>query len=499
MSANRLFSYCLIFHMTLGIFLVSCSSDDTVSENPATLTFFTNVIDDVGIGDVGVLGQTSAWGDFDSDGHQDLIIANTDFLPPNVFLFKNNGNGTFTDVTIESSIFDIPLRSVAWGDYDNDGLLDLAVGTIAAGAPPILYKNLDGISFEDVSTEAGITAVGGVTTHTIWVDYDLDGDIDLFDTKNGVSMLYSNQGDGTFIEASSETNLGEFLITNSAIWCDFNNDGFPDPFLANDGENRFYINNGGADFTDITVVAGLSGDISWDSISACVGDYNNDGFLDLYVGNIGSTRNALYRNNGNGTFTDVTLETGTEDLGDGRTCAWVDFDADGKTDLLSTNHIGPTKFFRNLGNAKFVDVAEDTELILPIDVFAATWGDYNNDGFMDVFLNGHLGIALNQNTGNSNNFVITGLVGDGVTTNTSAVGTRVEVLTSNGSQIKEVLGGKGCCEQDMLPLHFGVGTEVEIDIFVMWTSGDECFFEDFNVEGGRRFLISQDLCEILEL
>lgn len=480
-------------------YITSCSSGSGDSGSTADLPDFANVILALGIGDIGELGQTAAWGDFNGDGRQDLIVSNTDRITPNVFLFGNNGS-SFVDVTIQSGISDLPLRSAAWADFNNDGLLDL-VGGIPAVAPAILYENKGGGVFVDVSEDAGIT-VDGIIGHTIWADYDADGFVDFFQASFGVSFLYHNEGDETFSEVSSDSGLGDFFITNSAVWFDFNNDGFPDLFLANDGLNTLYRNNGNGTFTNITVASGVGGNAGWDSVASCVGDYNNDGFLDLYVVNIldnAPVRNALYRNNGNGTFTDVTLQTGTEDVGDGRTCAWVDFDGDGRIDLFTTNHLNPTKFFRNLGNGEFVDVAVQVGLNTPIDVFAAPWGDFNNDGFMDVFLNGHLGEALMENSGTATNFLVIELVGDGVFTNISAIGSRVEASTSSGSQIREVSGGRGCCEQDMLPVHFGLGDEEEADIRVEWPSGAACVFNNVDVQGGRRFLIFEEGCDMLEL
>ncbi len=154
---------------------------------------------------------------------------------------------------------------------------------------------------------------------------------------------------------------------------------------------------------NVTESSGLAGVESWNTTSACSGDYNGDGNIDIYVTNIGrSDSNALYRNNGDGTFTNITRETSTNDVGDGRTCAWIDFDADGRIDLFSTNHLNPNRLYRNLGGDAFVDVAPSVGIDKPIDVFAATWGDYNRDGFMDVFLNGHIGTGLMKNSGNTN-------------------------------------------------------------------------------------------------
>lgn len=476
--------------------LTSCSGG---SGNSVSLPPFDDVSKQVGIGNVGVLGQTAAWGDFNGDGCQDLILSNTDLgSSRHVFLFKNNCDGTFTDVTVGSRIVDEPLRSVAWADFDNDGLLDLIVGTIMAGAPPKLYKNMGGGVFVDVSKGAGITKEGGVVGHVLWVDYDRDGFVDLFQANsNGQSFLYHNEGDGTFKEVSLESGLGGNFNTNSAVWFDFNNDGFPDLFLANNrGGNKLYLNNGDGTFTDVTDKAHVGGDQGWNSVAACVGDFNNDGFLDLYVVNISSSRNAFYRNNGDRTFTDVTDESGTRDVGDGRTCAWVDFDGDGQIDLFTTNHTSPSRLFRNLGNGKFKDVAPQLGIDFPIDVFAATWGDFNRDGFMDVFLNGHIGTALMKNRGTPNNFIIITLIGNGLTTNTSAIGTRVKVSTSRGNQIREVSGGRGGCEQDMLPIHFGVGKEREADIQVEWTDGNVCAFNSIDVRGGSMFSISENGCSI---
>lgn len=312
------------------------------------MPIFADVSTKAGIENVGGLGQTAAWGDFNGDGCQDLILSNTDLRRSsrNVFLFKNRCNGTFTDVTAGSGIINQPLRSAAWADFDNDGLLDLVVGTIMGGAPPILYKNMGGGVFTDVSNKAGITRTGGVIGHVIWVDYDGDG--------------------------------------------------------------------------------------------------------------------------------------------------WID--------LFTTNHVHPNRFFRNLGNGKFVDVAPQVRINSPIiDVFAAAWGDFNNDGFMDVFLNGHIGTGLIKGDRTLNGFLVIKLIGNGRDTNTSAIGARVRVSASGRVQIREVSGGRGCCEQDMLPIHFGVGREEKVDIWVKWMGGKECPFRSVDVKGGGIFSISERGCIIQRL
>jgi hypothetical protein len=207
-------------------------------------------------------------------------------------------------------------------------------------------------------------------------------------------------------------------------------------------------------------------------------------------------RNALYRNNGDGTFTDVTDESGTADEGDGRTCAWVDFDADGYLDLFTTNHIRLNKLFRNTGKGSFIDTAPKAGLDSPIDIFSATWADYDRDGYIDVFLNGHMGAALMKNNGNSNNSITLKLEGDGKKTNRSAIGARVEVSSPAGGQIREVSGGRGCCEQDMLPLYFGLGKSKAANIEITWPSGKVCSFKGIAVDKVREYTISEIKCGI---
>ncbi len=510
----------IAFYVILSISWIVFAQEQPSDELPV----FTDSENAVGIFDTGSMGQTAVWGDFNGDGWQDLIISNTDryrggrrprrsrrdrgkpapAIPvripkkKNLFLFQNESGVKFSDVVLISGIPNDIIKTASWADYDNDGILDLAVATIKSSTPPILYKNLDGISFIDISQEAGITKEGSTTRHTIWVDYDRDGFLDLFAPGNKQSYLYRNKGDGTFEDVSSRAGITEPSNGLAAIFFDADNDGWPDLFLANGGYNIFYLNNGDGTFTDASVSSGLDGAPYWHTTSACSGDYNGDGYLDIYITNIGKAKkNTLYRNNKDGTFTDVTWETGTHDLGDGRTCAWIDFDADGRVDLLTTNHTWNNKLYRNLGNGVFRDVAVEVNLAKPIDVFAVTWGDYDRDGFLDVYLNGHIGNSLKRNEGNSNKSITLQLVGDGLLSNRSAIGARVILSTPAGSQLREVSGGRGGTEQDMLPLYFGLGKFDKADIKVTWPSGKECSFKDVSVESGREFQISEIKCDII--
>ena len=504
--------------MSWVVFAQDQSSDE--------LPVFTDSENSVGIFSTGTLGQTAVWGDYNGDGWQDLLVSNTDrnrraglsrrdrrdrrrpapakpfstSTRRQLFLFLNDSGVKFSDVAYISGLPNDKIKTASWADYNNDGLLDLAVSTIRAASPPLLYNNLDGVSFIDISQEAGLTKAGSTIRKVIWVDYDRDGLLDLFVHGNKLSYLYRNKGQGTFEDISLLAGIAERNNGLSAIFFDADNDGWPDLFLANEGYNKFYKNNGDGTFTDASESSGLEGAPYWHTTSACSGDYNADGFLDMYITNIGKAKkNALYRNNGDGTFTDVTWETGTRDLGDGRTCAWIDFDADDRLDLFTTNHTGSNKLYRNLGNDVFRNVAAEVNLAKPIDVFAATWGDYDRDGFLDVYLNGHIGNSLKRNEGNSNNSITLHLVGDGLLSNRSAIGARVVLSTPEGSQLREVSGGRGGTEQDMLPLYFGLGKFDKTDIRVIWPSGKECSFKDVSVNPPSEFQISEIKCDIITI
>lgn len=510
----RLVSYFVISIPILFLLLYLNNSNADNTDLPK----FSNVQTETGIPFIGQIGQVATWGDYNLDGWPDIFLSNSDRRkrrrklrqsgsdrstlqqkPVQRSFFFINEEGQFKELSSYMGIPNSRYKSATWADYNNDGFPDLLLGTSRAGMPIQLYRNIDGLSFVNVSDQAGITKQGSTVVHGIWADYDNDGNVDLFQVGKGLSFLYRNKGDGTFEEVTEFSGLGGKFFSNSALWFDLNNDGYQDLFLVNKGINKMYLNQRNGTFRDITEISGLEGRVMWDTTSACPGDYNGDGYLDIYVTNIGrASGNALYRNNKDGTFTNITVETDTGDVGDGRTCAWIDFDADGKLDLFSTNHVFPNKLYRNLGNDVFLDVAPVVGIDQPIiDVFSATWGDYNRDGFMDVFLNGHIGTGLMKNSGNSNNSVTLNLIGNGSLTNTMAIGARVEIVSGDETQVREVSGGRGCCEQDMLPVYLGIGQNDTIDIQVKWPSGKTCSFEGVMVEKVNHYTIHELKCDII--
>ncbi len=489
--------FVLVFVVLMATLLTACSKSRESSDASSTDPKFVNVTNEVGFIGISDNGEACAWGDVNSDGLLDIFLGNFDGYEPTHKLFRNTGT-VFEDITQGSGIpYDQIIRSSTWADYDNDGKPDLLIATILAPSFPILLKNIDGTKFKDVSESAGITKKGTIF-HAIWGDYNNDGFIDILQVNLGPRpYLYKNNGDGTFSEVSESAGLG-VERANSAIWFDYNNDGFLDIYFANGGENSLYKNNGDGTFTKIQDAGGASGDKRWRTSGVCSGDYNNDGYIDIYISNISSQRNALYRNNGDGTFSDVTEKTGTADVGDGRTCAFVDFNNDGFLDIFTTNHTQPNRLYKNDGKGKFVDVASKVGIAIPIiDVFGASWGDYNGDAFMDVFLTGHIGVGLLKNTTNTNRGVVIRLEGNGKTTNASAIGSRVTLKTDSLTQVREVSGGRGNCEQDMLPVHFGLGKAKKAHISVRWTDGSECTFNDVDLKNDTTITIKQKGCELV--
>jgi hypothetical protein len=354
--------------------------------------------------DVGIGGQGVALGDYDNDGYVDILTTEDN---GNNRLFKNQGNGNF--LQISGSISGIrttdPSRDAEWGDYDNDGDLDLYVASY--GSSSRLYKNNGDGKFTDVTETAGVSAYSHNARNVAWADYDADGDLDLFvtiaaDSSPLVSqpdipyiprsnIIYQNNGDGTFADVTQTVGLyreGDWVLMNLA---DYNNDGYLDVHVVS-GDKRYpyllYFNNGNGTFTEVSEQAkvreyGSGRGSAW-------GDYDNDGDLDLYVTNQSvASGNRLYRNNGDGTFVDVAASLGIV-AGKSRSASWIDYDHDGDLDLFVANDFTKAnKLYRNDGGYGFTEVAKQEGLIFAADSTGrgsgSAWADINNDGTLDLY------------------------------------------------------------------------------------------------------------------
>jgi len=358
------------------------------------------------------------WGDINNDGLLDLIVPTHGLIQSGgPFVYLNNGGNTFTDIRATSGITSDPAfhdwHGFSFGDYDGDGNLDLYIslgakqGTLVK--TDLLFKGRGDGTFENVSQSAGIETSTNRGRCGFWVDYDNDGKLDLF-VKNfkGANRLYKNNGDGTFTQVANAAGLADATLGSDqgfiCSFADYDNDGFMDVAFSGVGATEaLYRNQGDGTFIDVTAAVGLNPRKACQGIAW--GDYNNDGLLDLYVarGNQGSGPfgNTLYRNNGNGTFTDVTARAGLVTTANTWTAVWGDYDNDGFLDLFVTcagaSALGvgnANLLYHNNGDGTFTNRAVEEGLALQDDTSlhkGAAWADYDNDGFLDLIIKDGIG------------------------------------------------------------------------------------------------------------
>jgi enediyne biosynthesis protein E4 len=486
-------------------------------------------------------GASVAVGDYDGDGLDDLFVTDSATGKPN-HLFHNNGNMTFTDVAVAAGVAGgndpgTIVSDALWFDYDNDGRQDLL---IARFGTPILYHNEGNGKFKDVSKTSGLNKFGN-TIAVIAFDYDNDGYLDLMfgnyfkpvnlldgkddhvlpnDLDNAVNgggvTLWRNTGHGSFVEVTDKAGFGKHTgWTLDLGHGDFNNDGLQDVYLACDyGTDRIFFNNGDGTFRDATEKS-----IGFDTrkgMNVDVADYDNDGWMDIYVTNITDEYmkecNMLWHNNHDGTFTDVSKETNTCATLWGWAAKFGDFDNDGWTDLFVVNGLRSAgkenyipvlldlitkpgvdftdvknwpkignmtwsgyqkkKLFHNLGGQTFKEISAQAGVDNDQDGRGIAIGDFNNDGRLDIFQTNANQPALlyqgmTEGGGNWVQFLLTG-----TKSNRDAIGARITITAGGLTQIREIDGGNGYAGQSMRRAHFGIGKATKIDAMeIHWPSG----------------------------
>ncbi|MCY4567687.1 MAG: CRTAC1 family protein [Candidatus Poribacteria bacterium] len=483
------------------------------------------------------MGSGAGFADIDNDGDIDLYIVNIpgpftqngDSNKGNAnALYRNNGDGTFTDITRAAGVGHQGYgMGCVFADYDGDADLDLYLTNYGKN---VLYRNNGNATFTDVTETAGVGCEFW-STGAAFADVDGDTDLDLYvcnyvtydleqleqmkeeSLQSGKpvpsalnphvfepqdNIFYRNNGDGTFTDATDETGIAAVGGRSmQAIFSDFDNDNDLDLYVANDtSTNHIYRNDGGGAFTDVSAeswAADFRG-----SMGLTAGDYDADGDIDLFMSHWVDEENALYRNlfaeDGateqirfvDESYTALLAEESIKQIGWGTT--FFDYDNDGDLDIFVTN--GSTfqelrrpevlipqadMLFRNDGDETFTNVSQETGIAsLPIRVGrGATFGDYDNDGDVDIFIvNNHAPPTLLRNEGgNRNNWLQIKLVGTG--RNRDAIGAKIRVKTADRTQVREIYAGDSYMSFSSLIAEFGVGNATQIETLqVTWQNGE---------------------------
>ncbi len=446
--------------------------------------------------------ESLAWGDYDNDGDEDLFLTTN---PGTDILMRNDGNDVFTDVATSSGITEVyGTTGCVFGDFDNDGDLDIfavsstvtVIDGVSTPDPDVLYENLgaaSGYTFQSVSSSfSGITKVESNRGVALF-DYNRDGLLDIYVNASfneevpgsGNDLVYKNLGGLKFEEVATSIGINAVNTGVGVVPVDINADGWIDLFTGNRSSdpNKLFLNDGTGNFIDITTSAGIN------ALGLGMGvlsfDYDNDLDMDLYWttwpgSGTASTLvpNAFYQNQGNNTFTDITIPTATEDLtGWGISCNAGDINNDRFVDFFITNGFSPTSsqslLMLNNNGAIFNDITTAVLGDLTYDARGVAFADYDNDGDMDICLTGAPGndTRLWRNDSvNSNNWVVFKL--EGTVSNKNAIGARIEVTAGGVKTVKEVSGGAGRGSFNSLPVEFGLGAATSIEnVKITWPNG----------------------------
>jgi hypothetical protein len=426
--------------------------------------------------------QSPAWADYDADGFLDLFIGGIG----SDALYRNNRDGTFTrvssaDVGLQNAS---TMSAVVWGDYDNDGDPDLFVAAYS-GQNNLLYQNNGNGTFTRITSARRGTIVndGGNSVGCSWGDFNNDGFLDLFVSNYGEkNFLYRNQGDGTFAKITSGPIASDVGAAWGCPWADYDNDGDLDLFVTNGGDNFLYQNQGDGTFRRV-----LNNAVVYDAQGAdgaAWADYDNDGDLDLFITNLEGGGNYLYQNRGGGTLAKVTNTALALDRRASTSCAWGDYDNDGFLDLFVTCGAGTSVnelLYHNNGDGTFSKVTEGSLVNDGGANYACSWVDYDNDGFLDLFVTtGALGgvaqrNCLYRNSGNANHWIKVRLLG--TASNRDSLGARIKVkATIQGTdtwQLREISSADGYGNASLLG-HFGLGDATNaVTLRIQWPSGAE--------------------------
>jgi enediyne biosynthesis protein E4 len=488
------------------------------------------------------LGSGCAFLDYDSDGWMDILLVNGAGWPGHrrqrstLALFRNNRNGTFTDVTRRAGL-DVEMygMGIAVGDYDNDGFPDVYVTAVGQNR---LFRNTGKGAFVDVTEKSGLGARAAFSTSALWFDYDRDGRLDLFVCnyvrwspehdvfcsvdgrvksyctpeayRGDTCWLFHNRGDGTFEDVTGTSGVFDTSSKSLGVVAfDYDRDGWPDLFVTNDTQaNKLYKNLGNGRFRELALEAGVAFSADGKAragMGVDVGDFDNSGRPGLAVTNFENEMIGLYREVRPGRYEDVSILAGVgqpsrHTLGFG--CVFADLDLDGWLDLIVANgHIDepvrgmrgtvgyaqPPQLFLSQGNGTFADAASSAGAAFAAPKIARglAYGDFDRDGDVDLLIttnNGPARLYRNDQTGNrSIRFRLRGTA-----SNRDAIGAVVRIEHGGTAQTRVVKSGSSYLSQSELPLTFGLGRRDAIDrAIVTWPGGR---VEDYgSLRAGRAY------------
>ena len=441
--------------------------------------------------------------DVNGDGWDDIFFTNGPAVEQKNMLYLNNTDGTFTTVTDDAFVLDNDRSDGAsFADVDNDGDLDAVVvtyGRNGVGKKNYFYRNNGDGTFEyEPSNAIGIPLTYSEMVN--WIDLNNDQFLDAYITNSIVStrnLYFENQGDGSFEAVTGLSITNETLASRSINWIDYDNDGDCDLFVTNEdnANNSLFRNDGPNNFTQITNLSITQN--GKNSAGSSWADVDNDGDFDLFVANWGGQTNQLFLNE-NGTFVEQTGSAIAAETGSSFGSAFADVDNDGDLDLLVCNAYfagqETNSLFINDGSGNF---SKDTTSSLANhqgNTFGCAFGDYNNDGWLDVILantlNENQSNSLFKNTGSGNNWIKIRCAGD--PSNNSAVGAKVRIrATINGNEVwqtRQIEAASGYCSQNSFTNHFGLGDAVIVnEIEIQWPSGAVETFTD--IDGNNGYLV----------
>ncbi|HEY3757509.1 MAG TPA: FG-GAP-like repeat-containing protein [Opitutaceae bacterium] len=512
--------------------------------------------------EVGALGTGIAIGDYDNDGRPDIFVVSK---TESCRLFRNLGGMQFEDVTDRAGVGDVGDAARVWKqgatfvDIDNNGLLDLYVCRF--NAPNLLYINQGDGTFREEAAARGL-AVTDASVMAAFCDYDRDGHLDVFIQTNLLDglgrpngqrdYLFHNHGDGTFTDVTNSAGIRGEAQGHSAIWWDYDGDGWPDLYVANDfaAPDQLYRNNRDGTFTD--VIDSVVPHMPYSSMGSDLGDIDNDGRIDLLVGDMAPTthekdqrtlaversayvdppddstaapqypRNALYLNTGTGRMLEAANLAGIAATDWTWAVRFEDLDLDGRLDLFVTNGMhhevtnadvilgldladSPAQklqieratpvlnerhlAFRNLGDLRFEDATAEWGLDRTGVALGAAFGDLDGDGDMDLVYSTYRdGVKVFRNDADEGHRIVVAL--RGVRSNRCGVGSTVRIETDAGEQVRTLVLARGIVSSSEPILHFGLGRETRIRrLTVEWSCGATQVFHD--LEADRRYLITE--------